>query len=62
MILLMTESAQLQSLMEAVTDQKLIRTVLARKDERSQAIEVDIGTMSVIGLAGAVEESRANHG
>ena len=41
---------------EDLADQKLRRTVLARMDELDEAIEVDIDTMYVIGLAEAGEE------
>jgi len=41
---------------EELADRELSRTVLARMDERAQAIEVDIDTMSVVGLTKAVEE------
>jgi hypothetical protein len=42
---------------EELADQKLGRTLLARRDEIDQAIEVDIDTMSVIGLAKPGEET-----
>ena len=41
---------------EDLADQKLRRTVLARMDELDEAVEVDIDTMYVIGLAEAGEE------
>jgi hypothetical protein len=55
-VFLVTESTQLEARLEELADQKLSRTVLARMDELDQAIEVNIDTMSVIGLAEAVEE------
>lgn len=41
---------------EELADQKLSHTVLARMNELDQAIEVDIDTMSVIGLGKVGEE------
>lgn len=52
----MIDSTQLEARLEALVDKKLSRTVLARMDELDQAIEVDIDTMSVIGLAETGEE------
>lgn len=52
----MIESTPLEIFLQELADQKLRRTVLARMNERGQAIVVGIDTMSVVGLGETGED------